>query len=112
MQNIKDLPKRMSENSNESEPKQLDIDLLLVDDETEFRESACRYLRRIGFRVDEAEDGEEALNVTVNKKFDVAILDIHMPGMNGLEVLKQLMKRESPPKIIMLTGGGDDPTRS
>lgn len=84
----------------------VDIDLLLVDDETHFRESACRYLRRIGFRVDEAEDGEEALNLTVNKKFDVVILDIHMPGMSGVEVLKALMRRESPPKVIMLTGGG------
>jgi DNA-binding NtrC family response regulator len=84
----------------------IDIDLLLVDDETDFRESACRYLKRIGFRVDEAEDGEEALNITVNKNFDVVILDIHMPGMSGIEVLKGLMQRESPPKVIMLTGGG------
>ena len=84
----------------------LDIDLLLVDDESEFRESASRYLARLGFRVDQAEDGEEALNLTVNKKFDVAILDIHMPGINGIEVLKQLTKRDSPPKVIMLTGGG------
>ncbi len=85
---------------------QIDIDLLIVDDETDFRESACRYLKRLGFRVDEAEDGEEALNVTVNKKFDVIILDIHMPGMNGLEVLKHLQDRNPIPKIIMLTGGG------
>ncbi len=85
---------------------QLDIDLLIVDDELDFRESACRYLKRIGFRVDEAEDGEEALNVTVNKKFDVIVLDIHMPGMNGIEVLRKLSERESPPKVIMLTGGG------
>ncbi|MEL7500220.1 MAG: sigma-54 dependent transcriptional regulator [Planctomycetota bacterium] len=91
----------------ESEPLgQVDIDLLLVDDETDFRESACRYLKRLGFRVDEAEDGEEALNVTVNRKFDVVVLDIHMPGLNGIEVLKKLMERESPPKVIMLTGGG------
>lgn len=98
-----------SENSLDDktlEPGQVDIDLLIVDDETDFRESACRYLKRIGFRVDEAEDGEEALNVTVNKKFDVVILDIHMPGMSGIEVLRKLAERESPPKVIMLTGGG------
>lgn len=85
---------------------EIDIDLLIVDDESDFRESACRYMKRIGFRVDEAEDGEEALNITTNKKFDVVILDIHMPGMNGIEVLKRLEERESPPKVIMLTGGG------
>jgi DNA-binding NtrC family response regulator len=82
------------------------IDLLIVDDEPDFRESACRYLKRIGFQVEEAEDGEEALNITTNKRFDVVILDIHMPGMNGMEVLEQLMNRDPAPKVIMLTGGG------
>ncbi len=105
MNTYKDRSNQMSE-SNTLDIEQIDIDLLLVDDETDFRESACRYLRRIGFRVDEAEDGEEAVNITVNKKFDVVVLDIHMPGMSGIEVLKNLMQRDSPPKVIMLTGGG------
>lgn len=95
-----------SNSKSKSDAPQIDIDLLMVDDEIDFRESACRYLKRIGFRVDEAEDGEEALNVSQNKKFDVVILDIHMPGMSGIEVLRKLMERESPPKVIMLTGGG------
>lgn len=82
------------------------IDLLIVDDEPDFRESACRYFAKTGFRVDQAEDGEEALNVTTNKKFDVVVLDIHMPGVNGLQVLDQLMERDPQPKVIMLTGGG------
>jgi len=82
------------------------ISLLVVDDETDFRESACRYFARMGFDVDQAEDGEEAVNVTTNKHFDVVILDIHMPGMNGLEALEKLVEREPPPKVIMLTGGG------
>ena len=89
-----------------TQPASLDIDLLIVDDESDFRESACRYLKRMGFRVDEAEDGEEALNVTTNKKFDVVILDIHMPGMSGMEVLKKMSQRDPFPKVIMLTGGG------
>ena len=82
------------------------IDLLLVDDETDFRESAARYFARKGFVVDQAEDGEEALNVSTNKKFDVVVLDIHMPGMNGIRVLEKLMERDPAPKVIMLTGGG------
>ncbi len=91
-----------------SEPaaKPVNISLLIVDDETDFRESACRYFARMGFRVDEAEDGEEALNVTTNKKFDVVVLDIHMPGMSGIEVLEKLKQRDPAPKVIMLTGGG------
>lgn len=98
------MPKAEPKSKNNTD--QVDIDLLLVDDETDFRESACRYLKRLGFRVDEAEDGEEALNVSLNKKFDVVVMDIHMPGMSGLEALKNLMDREQPPKVIMLTGGG------
>ncbi len=82
------------------------IDLLIVDDEPDFRESACRYFKRLGFQVDMAEDGEEALNVSTNKKFDVVVLDIHMPGMNGLQVLEELKNRDPAPKVIMLTGGG------
>ena len=93
-------------NGKQESVEAIDIDLLIVDDEVDFRESACRYLKRLGFRVDEAEDGEEAVNVTVNKKFDVVVMDIHMPGISGIEALEQLMKRESPPKVIMLTGGG------
>ena len=99
------MPEQSSEKKNAS-TELIDIDLLIVDDEVDFRESACRYLKRLGFRVDEAEDGEEAVNITVNKKFDAVIMDIHMPGISGIEALKQLMQRESPPKVIMLTGGG------
>ena len=51
---------------------QIDIDLLIVDDEVDFRESACRYLKRIGFRVDEAEDGEEALNVSTTRNLTLS----------------------------------------
>lgn len=83
-----------------------DIDLLIVDDEEDFRDSAYRYFKRLGFQVDQAEDGEEALNVSTNRKFDVVVLDIHMPGMSGLQVLQQMMDRDPPPKVIMLTGGG------
>ena len=88
------------------EPSRPDIRLLIVDDEGDFRESAARYFKRIGFLVDEAEDGEEALNISLNRKFDVVILDIHMPGMNGLDALKKLGERDPAPKVIMLTGGG------
>lgn len=98
--------KTMSAADDESVKEQKKIELLLVDDEGDFRESACRYLKRLGFSVEEAEDGEEAINITTNKNFDVVILDIHMPGMNGISVLAELMKRDDPPKVIMLTGGG------
>ena len=83
-----------------------DIDLLIVDDETDFRETAFTYFKRMGYRVEQAEDGEEAINVSTNRKFDVAIVDIHMPGMSGIRLLEHLMKLDPHPKVIMLTGGG------
>ena len=95
-----------TDSQTDSPVKSNDIDLLIVDDETDFRESACRYFARMGFRVDQAEDGEEALNVCTNKKFDVVVLDIHMPGINGIQVLDKLQKTDPVPKVIMLTGGG------
>lgn len=82
------------------------INLLIVDDEVDFRDQAVNFFRRIGFRVEQAEDGEEAINASTNRKFDVVVLDIHMPGISGLAVLEKLIVREPPPKVIMLTGGG------
>ena len=82
------------------------INLLIVDDETDFRDQAYNYFRRVGFQVEQSEDGEEALNITTNRQFDVVILDIHMPGISGIAVLEKLMEREPAPKVIMLTGGG------
>ena len=101
-------PTQRSDNERESRPEasRPDIRLLIVDDEGDFRESAARYFKRLGFLVDDAEDGEEALNITMNRKFDVVILDIHMPGMSGLEVLEKLRQRDPAPKVVMLTGGG------
>lgn len=80
--------------------------LLLVDDEQDFRETAFSYFRKQGFRVEAAEDAEEAINLSVNQQFDVAIIDIHMPGMSGIELLKKLLKEDASLKAIMLTGGG------
>jgi len=97
---------QMAEEDARPGSRAADIDLLIVDDEADFREPARRYFSRKGFRVDEAGDGEEALNVSTNKTFDVVVLDIHMPGMNGIQVLEHLMQNEPAPKVIMLTGGG------
>ena len=81
------------------------FNLLLVDDEDDFRETAFSYFKKQGFRVDTAEDGEEAINLSVNRHFDIAIVDIHMPGMSGIQLLEHLLKENPNLKAIMLTGG-------
>ena len=86
--------------------KSPNISLLLVDDEDDFRETAFSYFRKQGFQVEAAEDAEEALNLSANRHFDVAVIDIHMPGMSGVDLLNRLIEEDPTLKAIMLTGGG------
>jgi DNA-binding NtrC family response regulator len=78
--------------------------LLLVDDDIEYRSSVARRFVRRGFQVHEASNGEEALDLTERRQFDVVVLDMVMPGMSGLEVLEKLRASNPECEIIMLTG--------
>lgn len=82
------------------------IDLLLVDDEPDFLEPACRFFQRQGYRVSAAANAEQAIAVQASQHFHVAVIDQNMPGMNGLELLKRLHAEDEELRIIMLTGGG------
>ena len=80
------------------------IRVLLVDDEVNFTASMEKVLRRRGFVVKIASDGFAALPLIAREHFDVVILDIKMPGMDGIQVLNQI-KRFSPDiQVILLTG--------
>ncbi len=65
-----------------------------------------RRFRRRGFRVEEAGSGEEALNLVQRRQFDVAVIDMLMPGMSGLELIKKFKGRQADVEPIMLTGQG------
>jgi DNA-binding NtrC family response regulator len=82
------------------------IDLLLVDDDPDFRESVARRFTRRGFRVQEAAHGEQALQLAGLREFDVVVLDMVMPGFSGMQVLEQLKLTQPECEIIMLTGQG------
>lgn len=82
------------------------IQLLVVDDEEDFRDAASSYFQKLGYRVFAARDGNEALELVNAQAIDVAVVDIHMPNMTGLELLRELRKQESEIQVIMLTGGG------
>ena len=88
------------------DPFQVPIRLLLVDDETEFRDSTARALRRRDFEVTTAQDGETALAVLSAEGFDVVVLDVKMPGLDGLEVIGQLKNDRAEIQVILLTGHG------
>jgi len=80
------------------------IRLLLVDDDLEFVRSATRALERRGMEVTEALDGAQALEKVSEGSFDVALVDVIMPGMDGLTLLERLKEADPFMEVIMLTG--------
>jgi DNA-binding NtrC family response regulator len=80
--------------------------LLVVDDDQEFRDTLRSRFSRSGFEVSAAANGEEALGLAQRRNFDVAIFDMMMPGMNGLELLKRFKTDHPECEVILLTGQG------
>lgn len=78
--------------------------VLLVDDEHDFRDLITKRLRKRGLVVQAVPDGKEALAALSDAPFDVVILDVRMPGMDGIETLRAMQRLDSDAQIIMLTG--------
>ncbi len=84
--------------------KDKDTTILVVDDEEPVRRLLKKELNRKGFVVDTASNGREALKKVKQKSFDIVLLDIVMPELDGISFLKKLKKDPSSPAIIVLTG--------
>ena len=84
------------------------IELLLVDDEAGFVEVMKKRLSRRDIRVTSALNGTEAIQVLRRNDFDVAVLDLKMEDMDGIEVLKIFRKMAPDMPVIMLTGHGSE----
>ena len=82
------------------------IRVLLVDDEKDFVEMLGLRLEEAGENVTPAHSGQECLKVLEKKEIDVVILDILMPGMDGIATLKEIKNRFPLVEVIMLTGHG------
>ena len=80
--------------------------VLVVDDEKDFVEMLSLRLKEEGEKVTPAYSGKECLETLEEKEIDVVILDIKMPGMDGIETLKEIKKRFPLVEVIMLTGHG------
>jgi DNA-binding response OmpR family regulator len=76
--------------------------VLVVDDEAKIRQIVTEYLKREGYEVAEAADGEEALRLAERLRPDLVVLDVMMPGLDGIEVLRRL-RAASEVYVIMLT---------
>jgi DNA-binding response OmpR family regulator len=77
--------------------------VLVIDDEPTLRQTLTRILRQAGCEVTAAADGSEALQRLTTSSYDLAYLDIHLPGMDGLEVLKQIQQRYPQLPVILFT---------
>ena len=82
------------------------IRLLLVDDEKDFVNILSKRIRRRNIDVTEAFSGAEAIQAMRGQEFDVAVVDLKMEGMDGIEVLKMLKIMDPNLTVIMLTGHG------
>ncbi len=80
--------------------------VLIVDDESAFTNYLSRRLSLRGMSVQAVGDAETALKVLEKSPVDVMLLDICLPGMDGLEALKVLQRDRKRPKVVMLTGHG------
>ncbi len=80
------------------------VDLLIVDDDDDFRGTVVRRCRRRKLQVQDVSSGEEAWELLQKRQFDVAIVDMVMPGISGLELLEKLKFAEMECEVIMLTG--------
>ena len=77
--------------------------ILFVEDEKEIRENYVKYLDRHFQSVYEAADGEEGFNIYKNKKPDIMIVDINLPKLNGLDLVRRIRDSDYTTKVIMLT---------
>lgn len=88
-----------------------DTHVLVVDDEPIVREILERYLARDGFRVTTKADGDDALAAFRTKNPDIVVLDLMIPGIDGLEVLRRIRGGGSTTPVIMLTARGEETDR-
>ena len=81
---------------------------LIVDDDLSIRTTMRSILENVKFDVDEAENGEIALQILKRNKYNIVILDIHMPKMDGLQVMSVLKKRKQSIPVIVISANLSD----
>jgi len=78
--------------------------VLLIDDEAEFLENLSERMRVRGMEVSTAQTSDSAVNAVEEEEYDAIVLDLQMPGMNGIEMLKAIKARRPDMQVILLTG--------
>jgi DNA-binding NtrC family response regulator len=83
-----------------------DAKILLVDDETVFANNMSKLLNRRGYQVTAVNSGDAALQALMNNSFDVMVLDLKMPGMDGIATMHEMRKLGLFTEVLVLTGHG------
>jgi two-component system nitrogen regulation response regulator NtrX len=81
--------------------------ILIVDDEGGIRESLGALLRDEGYQVDTVASGEECLERVADRSFDLVLLDVWLPKMEGLETLSRIQSKDGAPMVVMISGHGN-----
>src|SRR5580704_12775048 len=82
------------------------IRLLIVDDDEELRQTLVHRFRRLGMAVTEAGSGERAAELAGRNRYDVALLDLHLPGITGIDLLNELKGSQPELEALLLTAHG------
>lgn len=83
-----------------------DINILVVDDEEDFRDLFSEIIQGLGYQPLTAKDGVDALEVLKKTEIDIAIVDLQMPRMNGIELLREIKKQDPNIEVLLITGFG------
>ena len=83
--------------------------ILVVDDELSIRQSLKGVLEDEGYHASGSESGEACLELLRQRPFDVVLLDVWLPGMDGLDTLQKIKESENAPEVIMISGAREVP---
>lgn len=78
--------------------------VLVVDDNTDFRTALIEYISSEGETVEGAPDGDEALEMFIRRPYDLIITDLNMPGLSGIELIRQIKRQNELTEFIIITG--------
>jgi len=82
--------------------------ILVVDDEPNIRRTLSAVLRSRGYEVVSASDGNEAVKLARETPYDIAIMDVRMPGLDGIQALQELIALDKNSRVVLMSGHGED----